>query len=114
MVGTAEHTQEPTLITLTLDLQDATVDKLATLIDAALAAGADGDTAITMNEHTLRIVIDEPTPREEPLAAQKTEQQVEDIAPESPIGEAVRQVITDEAVRGLVENLLGNRNYRRF
>ncbi|AKK03590.1 hypothetical protein [Corynebacterium epidermidicanis] len=101
------------MISLSLDLQDADVEKLATLIDAALAAGADGSTPITVEGSTLRIEV--ASPSKQPQETKGDEPEVEQsIAVESPLGEAVRQVVTDEAVRGLVENLLGNKNNRRF
>lgn len=102
------------MLVVTLDLSDTTVNELATFIDAALAVGADADTKLTVTDNQLRVEVAGGAPasteKEEPEVVEEPRPSFDT----SPLSDAVRQVVNEEAVRGLLGNLLDNRNPRRF
>lgn len=85
-------------ITMSLDLTTATLGELSALVEAASAAGVSANDPIHVDGSTLSIVVEKgrPTP-------QNTEH----------VRDSVRQVLSEDAVRGVVDALITKNTQRR-
>ncbi|QMV84955.1 hypothetical protein HW450_11575 [Corynebacterium hindlerae] len=82
-------------ISMSLDLSTATLAELAALVNAAQAAGVDPETAIRVTDDQLTIdvgVVTRPAPQH--------------VSPVDPLRDTVRQVLGEEAVRGVLDSFI--------
>ncbi|QGU01659.1 hypothetical protein CKALI_03900 [Corynebacterium kalinowskii] len=94
-------------ISMSLDLSSATLAELAALVDAAQAAGVSPDTELKVAGDTLSLEFGDVVRPE-----------VVDAEPVTPSGadavrDTVRQVLSEEAVRGLFDTLITKNSQRR-
>lgn len=92
-------------ISMSLDLSNATLAELTALVEAAKATGVAGTTPIKVADGTLSIEFGEVT-------------EVVDAEPVTTTGaeavrDTVRQVLSEEAVRGLFDTLITKNSQRR-
>lgn len=94
-------------ISMSLDLSSATLAELVALVDAAQAAGLAPDTELRVDGDTLSLEFGY-VARPEVVAAEP----VTSTGAEA-VRETVRQVLNEEAVRGLFETLIAKNTQRR-
>lgn len=94
-------------ISMSLDLSSATLAELAALVDAAQAAGVSPDTELRVNGDTLSLEFGD-VARPEVVAAEPVTSTGADA-----VRESVRQVLNEEAVRGLFDTFIAKNTQRR-
>lgn len=103
------------MISLRLDLSNATVGELTKLLDAARAAGAQADTTLQLDGNILEVAVPAGA-KAEPRAEQRAEEgEVIDAGPasEARYGGLLGPLVSEEFVRGVVDAVIYDRTKRR-